>query len=140
MAKRVSEIMSKQPVKLQRSAPVIEAARKMRAANVGAVIVEEGGRLCGIVTDRDIALRVVAEGRDPTTTPVSEVCSGHLTTLSPDDDLDRAIQVMRDRSVRRLLVVDAQDNALGILSLGDLAIERDAHSVLGQISAASPNN
>jgi CBS domain-containing protein len=140
MAKQVRELMSKQPIKLQRSVPVIEAARQMRAANVGAVIVEDGGRLCGIVTDRDITLRAVAEGRDVNTTPLSDVCTSSVTTLSPDDDLDRAIQVMREKAVRRLLVVDSQNKAVGMLSLGDLAMDRDARSVLGQISAAPPNN
>ena len=141
MAKTVGELMSKPPVKLRLSAPVLEAARQMQRANVGAVIVEDdAGKACGIVTDRDIALRAVAQGRDPATTPLSEVCSSELMTISPDEDLERAIKVMRDRAVRRLLVVDSQQNAVGVLSLGDLAIARDAHSVLGQISAAAPNN
>ena len=141
MAKKVSELMSKQPIRLQLSAPVIEAAQQMQRANVGAVIVEDDtGKPRGILTDRDIALRVVAQGRNPATTPLSEVCSSELMTLSPDDDLELAIQVMRDRAVRRLLIVDAQHEAVGVLSLGDLAIARDAHSVLGHISAAPPNN
>jgi CBS domain-containing protein len=139
MAKQVRELMSKQPIKLQSSAPVIEAARQMRVADVGAVIVEEDSRPCGILTDRDIAVRAVAEGKDPATTPLSEVCSKDLTTLSPDDDLDRAVQLMRDKAIRRVLVVDSQNHAVGVLSLGDLAIERDSMSVLGQISAARPS-
>jgi CBS domain-containing protein len=91
------------------------------------------------VTDRDIAVRAVADGRDPERTPVSEICSKDLTTVSPEDDLDRAIQVMREKAIRRLLVVDNRNQTVGILSLGDLALERDARSVLGQISAAPPN-
>jgi len=141
MAKKVRDLMNKQPIKLQASASVVEAARQMQSANVGAVIVEDGGgKPCGIVTDRDITLRAVAQGRDPATTLLSEVCSNGLTTLSPDDDLDRAIQIMREKAVRRLLVVDSQNKAVGVLSLGDLAIARDSQSVLGQISAAAPNN
>ena len=140
MAKKVRELMSEQPITLTNSTPTIEAARRMRAANVGAVIIEENGRPCGIVTDRDIAVRAVADGLDVQQTPVSEISSKELTTVSPDDDLDRAIQVMRDKAIRRVLVVDSQDRAVGILSLGDLALERDSRSVLGQISAAPPNH
>jgi predicted transcriptional regulator len=139
MAKKVSDIMHKEPLRVASSSPIADAARHMRASHVGAVIVDDGGRLCGIVTDRDIAIRAVAEGKDPKTTPISEICSKELVTISPDEDIDRAVQVMREKSVRRLLVVDGQNKSLGILSLGDLAIEKDARSVLGQISAAAPN-
>jgi len=140
MAKKVRELMSEQPIALTASTPIIEAARRMRAANVGAVVIEENGRPCGIVTDRDIAVRAVADGRDPERTPVSGIMSKELTTLSPDDDLDRAVQVMREKAIRRVLVVDPRTKAgVGILSLGDLALEKDARSVLGQISAAPPN-
>jgi CBS domain-containing protein len=139
MAKQVRELMSEQPIKLSSSSPIIEAARRMRAANVGSIIVEDNGRPCGIVTDRDIAVRAVADGRDPQTTPLSQICSKDLTAVSPDDDVDRAVQMMRDKAIRRLLVVDGRNQAVGILSLGDLAVERDSRSVLGQISAAPPN-
>jgi predicted transcriptional regulator len=139
MAKKVRDLMSKQPIKIPSSSPITEAARRMRTANVGMVIVEEDGRSCGIVTDRDIAVRAVADGRNLDSTPVKDICSKVLVTVSPDDDIDRAIQVMRDRAVRRVLVVDAGNDTIGILSLGDLAIEKDARSVLGQISAAPPN-
>jgi CBS domain-containing protein len=83
-------------------------------------------------------VRAVAAGPDPAITPLSEICSDDLTTLSADDDLDTAVKVMRDKAIRRILVVDSRDRAVGIISLGDLAIERDSASVLGQISAAPP--
>ncbi|HMI83471.1 MAG TPA: CBS domain-containing protein [Polyangiaceae bacterium] len=139
MAKQVRELMSEQPIKLSSSSPIIEAARRMRAANVGSIILEENGRPCGIVTDRDIAIRAVADGRDPQTTPLSEISSKDLTAVSPDDDVERAVQIMREKAIRRVLVVDSRNQAVGILSLGDLALERDSRSVLGQISAAPPN-
>jgi CBS domain-containing protein len=137
MAKLVRDLMNK-PITLAGSAPVIEAAREMRAANVGTVVVEDETGTRGIVTDRDIAVRAVAAGLDPASTPLSEVCSLGLTTVSPDDDLDTAVKVMRENAIRRVLVVDSRDRAVGIISLGDLAIERDSGSVLGQISAAPP--
>ena len=139
MAKQVRDLMSKKVVKVPSAAPIAEAARQMRAANVGAVVVEENGHPCGIVTDRDIAVRAVADGRDLQKTAIKEICSKELVTMSPDDTIDRAIQSMREKAVRRLLVVDSRNETVGMLSIGDLAIERDAKSVLGQISAAPPN-
>ncbi|MBV9946305.1 MAG: CBS domain-containing protein [Myxococcales bacterium] len=139
MAKSIRELMSKSLIKLAGHEPVSEAARRMREANVGAVVVEENGKPCGIVTDRDIVVRVVADDRDGKTTPLSAVSSRELTTVSPEDDIDRAVQLMRDKAIRRLLVCDARGAAVGIVSLGDLALERDAKSVLGQVSAAPPN-
>jgi len=139
MAKKVRELMSKDPIKLASSSPVAEAARQMRDKNVGAVIVEDNGKLCGVVTDRDIAIRAVAEGRDPATAHLADICSKDLTTVSPDEDLDRAVQIMREKAIRRVPVVDGNNRPVGVLSLGDLAIERDSRSVLGQISAAPPN-
>jgi len=139
MAKRVRELMSEQPITLSSNSSVIEAAQRMRAANVGSIIVEEDGRLCGIVTDRDIVVRAVADGRDLQDTELSEICSKDITAVSPDDDLDDAVRIMREKAVRRVLVVNGKNESVGILSLGDLALERDARSVLGQISAAPPN-
>jgi CBS domain-containing protein len=137
MAKLIRELMNK-PITLESSATVAAAAREMRASDIGTVVVDDGDGARGIVTDRDIAVRAVAAGLDPAITPLSEICSDDLTTLSADDDIDTAVQVMRDKAIRRILVVDSRDRAIGIVSLGDLAIERDAGSVLGQISAAPP--
>lgn len=137
MAKRVSDLMNK-PIMLPSTASVAAAAREMREANIGTVIVEDENGGYGIVTDRDIAVRAVADGRDPITTPLSDVCSVELTTLSPDDGIERAMRIMREKAIRRLLVVDDYSRAVGVISLGDLAIERDSASVLGQISAAPP--
>jgi CBS domain-containing protein len=137
MAKLIRELMHK-PITLESSASVAAAAREMRASDIGTVVVDDGDGACGIVTDRDIAVRAVAAGLDPAITPLSEICSDDLTTLSADDDLDTAAKVMRDKAIRRILVVDSRDRAVGIISLGDLAIERDSASVLGRISAAPP--
>ena len=136
MAKMIRELVSKTPICVESSSPVAEAARQMRSADVGAVIVEEDNKPVGIVTDRDIAVRAVAQGLDPQSTPVSKICSHDLTTLPADDDIDHAVELMRQKHIRRIVVMDDQQHALGVVSLGDLAIERDSRSVLGQISAA----
>jgi CBS domain-containing protein len=136
---KIREIMSEDVICLSPDAPVAEAAKKMRDEHVGAIVVKDGDRFAGILTDRDIAVRAVAEGRDPKTTPVSAIHSQQdLATLRPDDDVDRAVHLMRRRSVRRAPVLE-NGKVIGIVSLGDLAVERDRQSVLGAISAAAPN-
>ncbi len=140
MASKVREIMSKKVVKLDAKSPVLEAARMMANEDIGAVIVEDSGRPCGIVTDRDIVVRAIAAGKAPDQAKLGDICSKQLLTLSPDDDLDRAVELMRDKAVRRVPVIDKKGTTVGIVSLGDLALERDRKSVLGQISAAPPTH
>lgn len=136
----VRNLISKPPIKVASTAPVQEAARQMRDGDVGAVIVEEDGKPYGIVTDRDIAIRAVAQGLNATIAPVASICSKELATVSPDEDVEHAVQLMLDKALRRVLVVDAQAIPLGIVSLGDLAVARGSSSVLGQISAAPANH
>ena len=135
----IQEVMTPDPFTVSASTPVLEVASTMRQGDVGAVIVlDDTGQVLGIVTDRDITVRAVAEGRDPTTTTVGEVCSQDLTTLSPTDTVQDAVQLMRERAVRRLPVVEG-GVPVGIVSIGDLAIEREPQSALADISAAPPN-
>jgi CBS domain-containing protein len=141
LAKYVRELIGRPPIALQKTATVWQAAGLMRDENVGSVVVlDDAGGPCGIVTDRDITVRSVANGHDPRATSLEEVCSTELTTLSPDDTVEAAVITMRDNAVRRLLVVDDRNRAVGVISLGDLAVERDAWSALGQISAAPPTS
>ena len=110
----------------------------MRDGNIGDVVVLEDGQVRGILTDRDIVIRALAEGMDPSRTTVGEVCSRELTTLSPTDSIAQAVSIMRDKAIRRLPVVEG-GRPVGIVSLGDLAVEREPDSALGGISAAPPN-
>ena len=110
----------------------------MRDEEVRGVLVIQDGKLCGLLTDRDIVVRAVAEGRDPSKTQVGEVASTDVATLAPDQDVGEAIRLMREKHVRRLPVVEG-GRPVGIVSLGDLAVERDPDSVLADISAAPPN-
>jgi CBS domain-containing protein len=123
---------------LPMSASVREAARAMRDANIGDVLVVKHGNLCGIVTDRDLVVRAIAEGREPASTTLADICSEELATVSPTDSIDHAVQLMRQQALRRLPVVE-NGHAIGIVSLGDLAQDRDPQSALGEISAAPPN-
>jgi CBS domain-containing protein len=138
MAQYLREIMTRNPVTVQTTDSIVAAARSMRDGNIGDVVVVERGEIQGILTDRDIVVRALAEGRDPARTTVGEICSRELTTLTPTDPIGDAVTIMRDRAIRRLPVVEG-GRPVGIVSLGDLAVERDPESTLGGISAAPPN-
>ncbi len=132
-------MMTPTPRTVPAGGSLIDAARVMRDADVGAVIVlKSGEETAGILTDRDIVVRALAEQRDPTSTRVEEICSEDLTTLSPTDSVEDAIRLMREKAVRRLPVVE-NGHPVGIVSIGDLAIERDPDSALADISAAPSN-
>ncbi|MER7368161.1 CBS domain-containing protein [Nonomuraea wenchangensis] len=137
MARTVADVMTRDPAAVEAEQPVSVAAALMRENDAGAVIVNESGRMQGIVTDRDIAVRVVADDKGPET-PVREACSASVEAVGPDTEIDQAVQLMRTHAVRRLPVVE-DGRAIGIVSLGDLAMERDQNSALADISAAEGN-
>jgi CBS domain-containing protein len=138
MAKKIREVMTDHPVTVSPGTSVREVAALMREHDVGDVLVVDGDRLLGLITDRDLVVRAVGVGRDPASTPVGEICSPDLVTVGPDDDEGRAVQLMREHAIRRLPVV-ADGRPLGVVSIGDLAIDRDERSALADISAAPPN-
>lgn len=138
MSQNIREVMTADPVTLSTATTLIDAARHMKAEAIGDVLVADGDTLCGVVTDRDIVVRAVAEGLDNTTTTLGEVCSADLVTLGPTDTVEDAVRLMRERSVRRLPVVE-NSRAIGIVAIGDLAIENDPKTALADISAANPN-
>jgi CBS domain-containing protein len=112
----------------------------MRDADIGPVIVTGAGdHELGILTDRDIVTRVVADGRDPDSVTLGELATWDPTCVSPNDPVERAITLMRGNAIRRLPVVE-DGKPVGVISLGDLAIDRDPDSALADISRATPNN
>jgi CBS domain-containing protein len=139
MARFVREIMTSDPRTLERGAALTEAARIMKEDDVGAVIVTDGDSVFGLITDRDIVVRALAEGKSAEDTKVGDVASTDITALEPDDSIDDAIRQMRSQHIRRIPVVE-DGKAKGILSIGDLALERDQESALAEISAAAGNN
>jgi CBS domain-containing protein len=138
MARTVDEIMTHDPRTVDAGDTLTDAARQMRDGDIGDVIVMRDGQVDGILTDRDIVIRAIAEGRDPGATPVSEVATSDPVTLDPEQSIDEAVQTMREHDVRRLPVVKG-GRPIGILSLGDLAVERDPESALADISTGSPD-
>jgi CBS domain-containing protein len=131
--------MSTDPVRLAPTATLSEAARKMADYDIGDVLVVQDQRLHGVVTDRDIVIRALAEGLDPNLSTVGQICSPSPVCVAPADPITHAVELMRDKALRRLPVCEG-DRLVGIVSLGDLAISQDAHSTLADISAAPPNH
>jgi CBS domain-containing protein len=138
MNETIRDVVRTIPLTMAPQATVMEAAQIMRENDIGDVLVLDNGRLYGILTDRDIVVRGLAQGCDPAMTRVGDICSRELITVSLDERLDHAVRLMRDRAVRRLPVEDA-GRVVGIVTIGDLALERDRHSLLADISAAPPN-
>jgi CBS domain-containing protein len=138
MAQTIRDIMNTNVVTVQSTDSVTAAAQIMRDANIGDVLVMEDDRLSGILTDRDIVVRALAEGKDLDATRAGEIASHELTTVSPEDDASQAVQRMREKAIRRLPVLEG-GKLVGVLSIGDLAMERQPDSPLADISEAPPN-
>ena len=139
MTQSIIEVMTPNPVSLPAASPLQEAARCMKERDIGDVIVLDNGTVCGVVTDRDIVVRAVAENRDPATTKMGDICSRDLATLTPADSVEDAIELMRERAIRRVPIID-NGAPVGIVSIGDLAVDRDPQSALADISSAAPND
>jgi CBS domain-containing protein len=125
MARTIQEAMTPQPRTIEGQTPVVEAAKLMKSEDVGAIPIVEGGKLTGILTDRDIVVQVVAAGKDPQSTTAAEVASRELVTIDPQQDLDEALRLMAQHQVRRLPVVEEDGRLVGMLAQADVAQETD---------------
>ena len=121
MAKTIRDLMTSNPCSIEADKPVAYAAKMMRDEDVGLAPIVEGEKLVGTLTDRDIAIRVVAEGKDPESTTVREVATTRLVTIDPEQDLDEALRLMAQNQVRRLLVVEADGRLAGVVAQADVA-------------------
>ncbi|MFF4250394.1 CBS domain-containing protein [Streptomyces sp. NPDC001663] len=133
----VREVMTPGVVAVRPDASLVEAAQLMRAQDIGDVLVADGQQVVGVLTDRDIAVRAVAEGADPLTVSAQSVCTPDPVLVAPDDPVSAAVALMRAHAVRRLPVVE-DGLPVGIVSLGDLAEAQDPDSALAEISRAEP--
>jgi CBS domain-containing protein len=135
---QLSDIMTRKICDIPADANLTEAAQRMRSLDIGALPVRDGNQLVGMITDRDIAIRAIAEGRDPQKTRVTEAMTPDVFFCFDDDDVQTAMQIMEERQIRRLLVVDRSSQSVGIVSLGDLAIriedDRPSAEVLESVS------
>ncbi|NYH42978.1 CBS domain-containing protein [Micromonospora jinlongensis] len=135
----VGEFMTTRLVTMDGNDTLIAAAQEMRDSAIGDVVVTDGDSVVGIVTDRDIAVRGVAENMDPGSTQLNQITTRDVITVSQYDDVVAAADLMRTYAVRRLPVID-DGRLVGLISMGDLAVEREPQSVLADISADDPNN
>jgi signal-transduction protein with cAMP-binding, CBS, and nucleotidyltransferase domain len=137
MDAKVRDLMTPGPIGVDYNQSIAEAARTMRDWGVGAVLVIKDEIVHGLVTDRDLVVRAVAEAKGPGE-PVGPLSGGDLLGVNADDDADVAVRLMRKHAVRRLPVVD-DGQITGMVSLADLAMEADPASALAQVSMANPN-
>jgi CBS domain-containing protein len=135
-AKTVKDLMTSNPTTVEPETPVSEAAKRMAREDVGPLPVVEDGRLVGIVTDRDLVVRVIADDRDPGSTTVREAASRRLVTVSPDDDLVKTLDLLAKHQVRRLPVVDGE-RLVGIVAQADVAREVGSARVGDVVEAIS---
>jgi len=135
----VREVMTAAPETVDVQATLRDAAQLMERSDIGSVIVTDSETIAGIVTDRDLALRGVGAGLDPSTTPVSRAMTTSPVTISPTATVQEAIDVMRAHDVRRVPVVES-DRPVGVVALADLARSTQARALLADLSAAPPNN
>lgn len=126
MTKTIREVMTMNPETVTRDSSVVDAARIMRDHDTGIVPLVDGDRLVGVVTDRDITVQTVADGRDPNTTTVGEIASGNLVMLDPQQNLDDALHLMAQHQVRRLPVCEEDGRLVGIVAQADVARHANA--------------
>jgi len=138
---KIQDVMTRVVYCVGEDASLREVARMMRDEKIGDVLINDAeGKLTGIITDRDIVVRAVAEGGDIDSLRAKDIATDHLVTLHPDSGIAEAVKLMTENAVRRIPVVADDDHPVGIVTIGDLAAQRDPTSVLGQISTAAPNN
>jgi signal-transduction protein with cAMP-binding, CBS, and nucleotidyltransferase domain len=137
MTTKVRDVMTPGPIGVDYHQSIGEAARTMRDWGVGAVLIVSEQALYGMVTDRDLVIRAVAESVRPTD-PVGPLSSGDLVGVNADDEVGEAVRLIRENAVRRLPVID-NGQVAGMVSLGDLAMQQDPESALADLSKAGPN-
>ncbi|RGC68912.1 Hypoxic response protein 1 [Micromonospora sp. MW-13] len=135
---RVSDVMTKQVVYLSAETTLDEAARVMKESDIGDVVVTDGASLAGMLTDRDIVVRAVAERSDPASTTIGSIITREVVMIEQHSTAGEAASLMRERGVRRILVCDNERKLVGIVSLGDLAMQLDPSSALSDISEQAP--
>ncbi|MGH2389772.1 MAG: CBS domain-containing protein [Chloroflexota bacterium] len=130
---QIKDIMTAEVEAVRPDTPLADAGKRMRDLDVGLMPVFDGTQLVGMLTDRDITIRAVAQGHDPRTTPVSDVMTADLIFCYDDQDVAEAAQLMQQKQIRRLLVLDRTMHLVGIVSLGDLAVKGGEQKMGGAV-------
>lgn len=129
---QLQDVMTPQLETIAQNASMIQAARMMRDHDIGMLPVIEENQIVGVLTDRDIVARGLADGIDPET-PVSRIMTSGVEVRHTDDDVEEAAQLMEQKQIRRLVVVDRNERSVGVVSLGDLATRSDQTELSGEI-------
>ena len=132
-AMQIREVMTRGVEVIRPDATLQEAAAKMDALNVGPLPVCDGDRVLGMITDRDITVRATAAGHDPKTTRVQDAMTQDVVYCFEDQDVQEAVRVMQEKQIRRMLVLDRDKRLVGIVALGDLAVEARGEQAAGQV-------
>jgi CBS domain-containing protein len=130
---KIKDVMTKSVETVRPDQTLQEAASRMKSLDVGPMPVCENDRLVGMITDRDIVVRAAADGRDVRTTKVRDAMTAEVVVCSEDDDVKDAARTMKDRQIRRLVVVDGQKRVAGIVSLGDIAVDTSDEKMSGRV-------
>ena len=141
MARVARDIMTSDPTWIDANETVDKAAQQLASEDIGALPICEDGKLTGMITDRDIVVKVIAKGTDPTTVKVGTLAEGEAITIGADDSIDELVRTMRENDVRRLPVIDGTD-LVGIVAQADVAVELGdrAGELVADISASKSNN
>jgi len=139
MADKARDIMSTRIVFIDSKGTLADAARLMRENNIGDVLIIQDDQVRGILTDRDIVVRGIAAGHEPTATPAMDIASENVASVSPDDEVETVKETMARHAVRRVPVID-KSKVVGIVSIGDLVKKEAPESTLGKVSEAPPNS
>lgn len=130
---KIRDVMTHNIKMIPSDATAKEAAEMMKALDVGALPISENEQVMGIITDRDIVVRVVAEGHDPADTMVKFVMTKDVATCREEDEVQQAARLMESRQIRRLLVLNKENQVCGIVSLGDIAVDTEDKNLSGEI-------
>jgi CBS domain-containing protein len=128
----VQDIMTKEFEIVSSNDNILQAAKRMKALNVGILPVKDGNKITGIVTDRDIVIRALAENKEPKNVKIKDIMSPKIASCSADDSIEEAASIMKEKQVRRLIVLDNQNMPVGILSLGDIAAKSKLDLLAGE--------
>jgi CBS domain-containing protein len=143
-SRRVRDIMTANPACVSEKDSILEAARLMKREDTGVIPVVDGKKVIGMITDRDIVVRLVADGKNPGDCKVNEAMTKHVRVVREDDSVNDVLEVMKGANIRRVPVCDSNDQIVGIVSMADLAIETNEKGKVGDvvqdISEARPNN
>jgi predicted transcriptional regulator len=141
---KVKDMMTRQVAMVRSNTPIDEVAKKMKSFDANVLLVQEGDKIVGVITDREIVIRATAENLDPKTTPVNKIMTAKVASCSEEEDVEEAVKLMEDRQARTLIVLNSDNKPVGVFSPCDFVVkagnERLTWEVFGQIREPARQN